>query len=150
MATAASATPGADRVAKALGTGKLAAGWIDTAALASETITLTNKRITRRVVVLTDAANVSSNADATDVGDLTTTQNFTLDNPTGTPTDGQLLEYRVKSASSFSIAYGAAFRATADLVLPTATTGSSKWDRLLFEWNADSATWDILAKNFGA
>lgn len=109
-----------------------------------------NGRIKRRVATLVDGASVASNADVFDFANLTTTQNFTLSNPTGTPTDGQLIEYRFKSGSSYTITFGSDFRATTDLALPTATTGSSKWDRVLFEWNSDSSKWDILAKNFGA
>ncbi len=152
MGALATSTPGADKVVQALGSGYIAAGWLDPADVVSptSTTTLTNKRVTRRVVALADAATVAINADNLDVGNLTTTQNFTLDDPAGTPTDGQLLEIRIKSASSFTIAYDTLYNATADLALPTATTGGGSWDRLLFEWNDDSSEWDILAKNFGA
>ncbi len=156
MGALATSTPGANKVVQALGTGKIDDGWIDTTTLlagyvtATGTSTLTNKRITRRVVALSDAATVLINADNMDVGNLVTTQNLTLDDPTGTPTDGQLLEIRIKSASSFTLSYDTLYRATDDLALPTATTGSDKWDRLLFEWNDDSDKWDLLAKNFGA
>ncbi len=152
MGALATSTPGADKVVQALGTGFIAGGWLDPTVIptVSSTSTLTNKRVTRRVVTLVDAATVAVNADNMDVGNLTTTQNFTLDDPTGTPTDGQLLEIRIKSAGAYTIAYDTLYAATDDLALPAVTSSASKWDRLLFEWNADSGAWEILAKNFGA
>ncbi len=50
----------------------------------------------RRVVAQTDAATVTVNADVTDLAALATLSQATdFANPSGTPTDGQLLEIRV-------------------------------------------------------
>lgn len=112
----------------------------------SSTSTLTNKRITKRVVSLTDAATVTPDADTTDVGVLTSlSQTTTFANPTGTPTSEQVLVIKVKSTTTRSVSFGANFRASANVSLPTATTGSSKTDRWMFCWNNADSKWDIMA-----
>ena len=114
------------------------------------TQTLTNKRITQRVVTLTDAATVTPNADTTDIGILTSlSQTTDIANPSGTPTNLQPLELRIKSASAQSLTFGNQFRSGADVTLPTATTGSSKTDYFGFKWNSADSKWDILAKATG-
>lgn len=116
----------------------------------SDTQTLTNKRVTKRVVTLTDAATVTVNSDTTDMGILTSLSQATLiDNPTGTPTDGQILEIRIKSTTTRALTYGSQFRGSTDLTLLAATTGSSKTDYMLFQWNAADSKFDYLSKNAG-
>lgn len=121
-----------------------------TAVGTSDSQTLTNKRITKRVVTLTDVATVTPNADTTDKGILTSlSQTTTFANPTGTPTDGQELTIRIKSAAAQAVSFGNKFRAT-EVDLPTATQGSAITERWLFEWDAADSMWDILAINLGA
>ncbi len=116
----------------------------------TDTQTLTNKRIQVRVVALTDAGTITPNADTTDQGNiLTVSQTSAIANPNGTPTDGQLLKLRVKSASTQTISFGTQFRATAT-ALPTATAGSAQTERWVFEWNAADSKWDCLSTNAGA
>lgn len=122
----------------------------DTYTLNAAIQTLSGKRITLRVVALTDAATVTPNADTTDQGILTTlSQNSTLANPTGTPTDGQRLMIRVKSTSARTWTFGSQYRGSVDLALPTATSGSSLTDYMGFAWNAADSKWDYVAKTFG-
>jgi hypothetical protein len=112
----------------------------------SDTQTLTNKRITKRVVTLTDAASITPNADTTDVGLLTTlSQNSAINNPSGTPTDGQMLVLRIKSTSSRTLTWGAQFRGSTDMALPASTTGSSLTDYFGFIFNSADTKWDLLA-----
>ncbi len=105
----------------------------------------------RRVVSHADAATVTPNADTTDVASVAAlSQTTTFANPTGTPYDSQVLEIRVTTASGGqTVSFGNKFRATA-VALPTATTGSAKTDRWLFEWIAVASKWDALAVTAGA
>ncbi len=121
----------------------------DTAALTA-VATLTNKRITRRAVVLGDTATITPNSDTTDIATVAALSQATLiDNPTGTPTDGQLLEIRIKTAAAQTLTHGAQYRASTDVALLTATAGSNLTQREVFEWNPGASTWDLLSTNVG-
>jgi hypothetical protein len=112
--------------------------------------TLEQKRITRRIETLTDAATVTPDCDNYDGGVLATvSQTTTIANPTGTPTDTQLYLLRIKSSAVRTLAFGTQFRGSTDLALPSATTGSSKTERHLFEWHAGDSKWDIIATIVG-
>ncbi len=103
-----------------------------------------------RIVTLTDAATVTPNADTTDVGILTSLSQTTIfANPTGAPTDGQLLQLRITSSTSRSISFGTAYQAASTLVLPTATTGSGLEDYIGFRWNALDSEWDFIGSTIG-
>lgn len=112
----------------------------------SATVTLTNKRITKRVDTLTDAATVTIDVDSYDGGKLLTlSQSTTFANPTGTPTPFQQYMLRVKSTSAQTLAFGSQFRGGTDTALPTTTSGGSKTDYFGFQWNSDDSKWDVLA-----
>ncbi len=103
-----------------------------------------------RVVTLTDAATVTLNADTTDIGVLTSlSQTTTFANPTGTPTNGQLLQIRITSSTSRSISFGTAYQAASSLTLPTATTGSNAEDYIGFRYNSTDSKWDLIATTIG-
>lgn len=103
-----------------------------------------------RVVTLTDASTVTPNLNTTDMGVLNSlSQNTTIANATGTPVDGQLLVLRVKSSTSRTLTFESMYRGSTDLALPSATTGSSKTDYLVFRYNSSDSTLDYLGKNFG-
>jgi hypothetical protein len=105
----------------------------------------------KRVVSLTDASTVTPNAGTTDEGILATLSQATqFINPSGSPVNGQMLEIRITSTTTRALTYDTQYLASSDLTpLPAATTGSSKTDYMLFEWNSTSSTWNLLAKNFG-
>ncbi len=105
---------------------------------------------TRRVVPLGDTATVTMDADTTDVATVAElSQASLIDDPTGTPVDGQLLEIRIKSTSARALTHGAKFRASTDVTLLTTTPGTSLTCRELFEWNQGALKWDILSTNSG-
>lgn len=110
------------------------------------TATLEMKRIKAKVVALVDGANIAVNADTTDIGTVTLAGNRTLDNPTGTPLDGQVLEIRVKqdATGSRTLSYGTEYRFGTDPASPTLTTTASKTDFLYFERNAADSKWDFV------
>lgn len=75
------------------------------------------------------------------------TNNITVDNPSGTPTDGQLITLRMKqnATGGFSVAWGTNYTfgtdATAALI-PTAASAS--W-RMLWEYNSTEGRWEAMA-----
>lgn len=117
--------------------------------------TFTNKRITARIATLTDAATVTPASDAYDGGILATlSQTTDFLNPTGTPTDGQRYTLRIKSTTARTITWtnggsGTKYRGSADLALPSATSGSSLTDYLVFIWNDADSKWDLVGRTFG-
>lgn len=117
------------------------------------TETLTNKRITARVATLADAATVTPATDSYDGGILTSlSQTTAFAVPTGTPTDFQRYILRIKSTTTRTISFSSSsggYRGSADLALPTATSGSSLTDYLVFQWNAADSKWDLVGRNFG-
>jgi hypothetical protein len=105
-----------------------------------------------RTVTLTSSSNLTAcNADITDVGVITLTENTTFSNPTGgTPFDGQLLLYRIVSASSFTLAFGTNFEPASSLSYPLATTGGNKLDEIAARWSATRSKWIYDATTIGA
>ena len=121
----------------------------DTLVGKATTDTLTNKRITKRVVALTDGANIATNSDNGDIFTVTLAGNRTMDNPTGTPTEGQQIQYRITqdATGSRTITWGTNFRFGTDVASPTLTTTATKTDYLGFEYNTVGGVtkWDCLA-----
>lgn len=105
---------------------------------------------TKRVTTLTDAATVTPNCGTTDAGTLATlSQATTIANPTGTPVSFQEIVLRIKSSAAQALTWGSQYRGSADLPLPTATSGSSLTDYFKFVWNSADSKWDYIAKNQG-
>ncbi len=74
---------------------------------------------------------------------------LTVNAVAGTPVDGQRLLIRLTSTNAQTYAWDSVYRGSADLALPTASTGSSKTDYLLFIWNSVANKWDLLSTNSG-
>ncbi len=121
----------------------------DTLTANAATQTLTNKRITKRVTSIVSNATWSPNADTDDVYKITAQAAAvtTINNPSGTPTEGQTLMIRVKDdGTARALTWsGTQWRASTDLALPTTTT-LGKTMYLGFVWNATDSKWDLLAK----
>lgn len=118
----------------------------------SATATLTNKRITPRVVSMSDATSITPTGDTADINTQANTQavgTLTANAPSGTPTDGQNLILRIKCTNTQNWSWNAIYRGSNDIVLPTATTGTSKTDMLLFKYNSTDTKWDLAAKSLG-
>lgn len=125
----------------------------DAAAIAQQvagttaTQTLTNKRITRRVVATTQSATPAINTDNTDVSVITgLAQAITsmTTNLTGTPVDGELLMIRITdSGAARAITWGASFEASS-IQLPT-TTVISTMLTVGFLWNTVTSKWRVVA-----
>jgi len=111
----------------------------------SAAVTLTNKRITKRVDSVASASTYTFNADNYDAAKITAqAAGLTIANPSGTPTAMQSMVLRVKdNGTARAISYGSQWRAIG-VTLPT-TTVISKTLYLGAMWNSDDSTWDVLA-----
>lgn len=105
-----------------------------------------------RVTTIADGTSISINADTTDTAVQTNTQTagtLTINAPTGTITNGQRLIIRLQSTNVQTFSWNAVFAGSNDLTLPTASTGSGKYDYIGFQYNSVALKWQLLAKNFG-
>lgn len=113
------------------------------------TQTLTNKRITNRVQSVTDAATITPNADSDDIVDVTAiAQAFTVAAPSGTPTNGQMIEIRIKDNGTGRAITWNSIYSLLGTTLPT-TTVASKYLACLFQYNTMNALdkWQLMVKN---
>jgi len=126
------------------GAGVLSWGTVVTA---TNTVTLTNKRITARVQTVTSASTVTPDADTDDMVVVTAqAAAITLANPAGTPTQGQTMVIRLKdNGTARAITFGAQYRAFGS-ALPTTTT-LSKTMYIGCIWNVQDSKWDTLPAN---
>ena len=118
------------------------------AGITAWTISLTGlvKRALRQVTTIATAAAITPNVDTTDVAHMTNTQaagNFTINAPTGTPADGQVLIFRLKCTNAQTYGWNSAYRGSADYPLPTVSS-AGKTDYIGFEYNAVDAKWDYV------
>jgi hypothetical protein len=114
----------------------------------SSTDTLTNKRVTPRVLASTaNAAAPAINTDSYDIVVITsqvlTITSFTT-NLTGTATNGQKLWISITGAAAVPITtWGASFEAST-VALPTTTVSGVRLD-VGFVWNAATSKWRCVA-----
>lgn len=106
----------------------------------------------KRVVPYADGTSVSINADSTDIAVHNNTQSagtLSINAPSGTPVDGQQVLLRIRSTNAQTLSWNAAFAGSTDLSLPTASSGSSKWDYFGFIYNSTAAKWHLIASMAG-
>jgi len=137
----------------AIAVSKIATGLSSGLVGLTDTQTLTNKAINKRVYTQADGTTIDVNTDSYDGVKQVNTQGsgtLTINNPTGTPTDQKGLIYRIKSTNSQTYSFGGQFKGGL-IALPTTHSGSSKYDYIGFVWNADASTWDMvgLQQNVG-
>lgn len=93
---------------------------------------------------ITYASTITPNSGVTQIANVgTLTGDITISNPTGTPTDGQILRFRLAqdSSGSHAITWGAGYAFGTDVtaaLIPS--TASAKWE-MVFEWNAADSKW---------
>ena len=98
-----------------------------------------------RTVTTTTTTTLPSNADTTDIRTVTAlTSAMLIQNPSGTPINGQVLKFRITDSggSSGTLTYGGDFRFFA--TKPTAIT-SGKTLYIGCIYNADDTKWDVVA-----
>lgn len=112
----------------------------------TDTQTLTNKRITKRVGTVADAATITPTADDSDVYTVTAlAQAATIAAPSGTPTNGQGLILRIlDNGTARALTFNAIYRFSTDLPAPT-TTVLSKTLYMGFIYNSAATKWDCVA-----
>lgn len=124
----------------------------DASAVAITGGSMSGTAVTQRVVAIADGTSITINADTTDIATQANTQSagtLTIAAPTGTPVNGQKLILRLLSSNIQTFSWNAIFAGSTDLTLPTASTGSSKYDYMGFIYNSTAVKWQLLAKNFG-
>lgn len=107
--------------------------------------TLTNKRITKRVGTTASSSTPTPDADSHDVYTVTAlATGATFGAPTGTPTNGQSLILRIlDNGTARSLAFNAIYREVG-VTLPTTTT-ISKTMYVGCIYNSADTKWDVLA-----
>lgn len=111
------------------------------------TITLTNKRITKRTGTTTSSATPTINTDNVDIYRLTAMSAAVTSmttNLSGTPTDGQsLIISFTDNGTARAITWGTSFEASGTIALPTTTVISTRLD-VAFIWNTVTSKWRIM------
>ena len=96
------------------------------------------------ITILTDAATVTPNVDTTTIGILASlSQNTTIANPIGTPTNYQELVLRITSSSIRRITWGTSY----NKLLPNTTSGEGREDYFQFRYNTLDTKWDLVQTN---
>ncbi len=107
--------------------------------------TLTNKRITKRVLALSaGSATPAINTDLYDVVHITgqgsTAITSFTSGLTGTPADGDTLRISVTGSGAVALTWGASFEASGTVALPATTVAAARLD-VGFFWNSESSKW---------
>lgn len=114
---------------------------------AAHTKTLTNKRVTRRVVSTAQGATPSINSDNGDVFSITglnTAITSLTTNLTGTPTANQMMLIEITDdGTGRAITHGASFASTSTSTLATTTVANKKLMEL-FMWSTALSKWELM------
>lgn len=123
------------------------------AATATTALTaLTAVTVPVRTTVLADSNTINIDVDTTDLAVQTNTQpsgTLIVAQPAGTPINGQKFILRMQCTNAQALSWDVIFAGSTDLILPTATTGTSKYDYVGFIYNSTANKWQLLAKVFG-
>jgi hypothetical protein len=112
----------------------------------TDTQTLTNKRLTRRVVTASDATSITPNTDAADITYQSNTQStgtLTINADSGTPTNGQAWILKIKSSNVQTFSWNAVY-VGGTTALAIATTGGGKIDYFGFIYDGVNSKWDFV------
>jgi hypothetical protein len=100
-----------------------------------------------RLTSITTATSFTPNADKSDIVKFVSTEaagTLTVNAPTGTPIDGQLLTIRIKATNVQTFSWNAIYD-SGTAVLPTATAGSSATEYYGFIYNDADSKWQYLS-----
>lgn len=113
----------------------------------SSTNTLTNKRVTPRVLSAANNASLTPEKDTYDIFHLTAmSANTTINNhSTSTPADGETMIFRfLDNGTARTLTWGTAYVAKGGIALPS-TTVLSKNLALGFQYDSNLAKWNLIA-----
>ena len=105
-----------------------------------------------RVVNTATASSITINGDTTDIATMANTElvgTFTINAPSGTPTNGQKLIFRLSSTAVQTFSWNAIFQGSTDVPLPTVSSSGGKYDYMGFIYNSINSKWQMVASNFG-
>jgi hypothetical protein len=107
-------------------------------------MTLSNKRVTKRVLALSAAsATPAINTDLYDVVHITAQGSTAITSftsgLTGTPVDGDTLRVSITGSGAVALTWGASFEA-GTIALPTTTVATKRLD-VGFIWDSDASMW---------
>lgn len=117
----------------------------------SATNTLTNKRITKRVITAADATSVTPNTDNADTTyqlNSQSTGTLTINADGGTPTNSQSWLFKIKSTNVQTFAWNAVFVGGLN-GLPTVTSGAGKIDYFPFIYDTVNSKWHYTGNSTG-
>lgn len=117
-----------------------------TGVLVTETATqtLTNKRLTPRVVSVATATTLTPPADTCDTYDVTAlATGAAVGVPSGTATNSQKILIRIYSAAAQALSWNAIYQPIG-VTLPT-TTAAGKWTYIGIVYNTAATKWDVIA-----
>lgn len=103
-------------------------------------------RIKPRVLSTSSTTSLTVNSDTTDLQNVTALAiGMTVNTPTGSPVDGQLLKFFIKdNGTGRTLTWGAIFHNS-----PPANTTANLTMQLWFQYNATTTSWDkVIQQNF--
>jgi hypothetical protein len=133
----------------AIAISKIATGLSGSVVGTTDTQTLTNKRITKRVLALSaNSATPAINTNSYDVvhitGQTAAITSFTS-GLTGTPADGDTLRISITGTGAVGITWGTSFESST-VTLPTTTVSTTRLD-IGFLWNSETSKWRCVASS---
>jgi hypothetical protein len=111
--------------------------------------TIANKRINPRSFTSGNPSSLSPDINQADI--ICTTaqaQALTINAPSGTPVEGQMLKFRLlDNGSAHPLAFNSIFQDTTNISLPATTLGSTTVSLILtFHWDSSVSKWRLTAK----
>jgi hypothetical protein len=109
--------------------------------------TVKGHRSIPRIRVQANPAPLSPNIDLYNFERVTAlTATLVIDNPTGTPTDGEGLMFEITGTAARTLTWGTAYEANSQYSLPLPTpTVTTKTTFVTFVWNSTRAKWLMVA-----
>lgn len=110
------------------------------------------QRVTGGAAVLTVTANaITPNSDLIQQGSCSNGAGLSINNPTGTPKDGQVLRLRIKNTSGSPITItlaGSQFR-FGTVITALSALAAGKKALLGFVWDSEDSKWDFVSESTG-
>lgn len=117
----------------------------------SDTQTLTNKRITKRVTTLSTSTTYTCTGDVSDRCEMqmtAATGTLTVAVPSGTPNNGDMLQLGFMCTNSQTFSFNAIFIASNNIPIPiTCPPGTTKWFDVGVRYSTVLTKWQVIASD---